>query len=242
MTKTEFLTELARELAKRNVADAADVMEEYAQHFAFKLADGYSEEEIAAKLGTPAVLAAQFEAAEAPQRPGAGSRVLTKIGLGLTELFGGLLFLLLAAWELVMAAAAIACGGCAVCLLAKLGLFGLIPAMPYGCAVLLALTLLALGVLFAAGCVWYAAFLRQLVRAFGRFRHNTLARSKGCAVLPPLPAAPQLSGKSRRTLRRVALGAAVCFAACFVLTVIVSMIAAGALQFWHVWGWFGYQG
>ena len=242
MTKTEFLTELARELAKRNVADAADVMEEYEQHFAFKLADGYSEEEIAARLGAPTVLAAQFEAAEAPQRPGAGSRTLTKIGLGLTELFGGLLFLLLVAWELVMAAAAIACGVCAVCLLAKLGLFGLIPAMPYGCAVLLALTLLALGVLFAAGCVWYAAFLRQLVRAFGRFRHNALARSKGCAALPPLPAAPQLSGKSRRTLRRVALAAAVCFAACFVLTVIVSMIAAGALQFWHVWGWFGYQG
>ncbi len=203
MTKTEFLTELARELAKRNVADAADVMEEYEQHFAFKLADGYSEEEIAAKLGAPAVLAA---------------------------------------WELVMAAAAIACGVCAVCLLAKLGLFGLIPAMPYGCAVLLALTLLALGVLLAAGCVWYAAFLRQLVRAFGRFRHNALARSKGCAVLPPLPAAPQLSGKGRRTLRRVALAAAVCFAACFVLTVIVSMITAGALPFWHVWGWFGYQG
>jgi len=241
MKKTEFLTELARELAKRNVADAADVMEEYEQHFAFKLADGYSEEEIAAKLGAPAALAAQFQAAEAPQRPGVGSCVLTKIGLGLTELFGGLLFLLLAAWELVMAAAAVACGVCAVCLLAKLGLFGLIPAMPYGCAVLLALTLLALGVLLAAGCVWYAAFLRQLVRAFGRFRHNVLARSKGCAVLPPLPAAPQLSGKGRRTLRRVALGAAVCFAACFVLTVIVSMIAAGAFPFWHAWGWFGYQ-
>lgn len=28
MTKTEFLTELARELEKRNVADAADIMED----------------------------------------------------------------------------------------------------------------------------------------------------------------------------------------------------------------------
>ena len=52
MTKSEFMTRLEHELRKRNVVDAADVMEEYEQHFAFKLADGYSEEEIAAKLGT----------------------------------------------------------------------------------------------------------------------------------------------------------------------------------------------
>ena len=53
MTKHEFMARLASELHKRNVADAADVTQEYEQHFAFKLADGYSEEEIAAKLGTP---------------------------------------------------------------------------------------------------------------------------------------------------------------------------------------------
>ena len=53
MTKNEFMTRLASELRKRNVADAADIAEEYEQHFAFKLADGYSEEEIAAKLGSP---------------------------------------------------------------------------------------------------------------------------------------------------------------------------------------------
>ena len=53
MTKHEFMVRLASELHKRNVADAADVIEEYEQHFAFKLADGYSEEEIAAKLTLP---------------------------------------------------------------------------------------------------------------------------------------------------------------------------------------------
>ena len=46
MTKHEFMARLASELRKRNVADAADVPQEYEQHFAFKLADGYSEEEI----------------------------------------------------------------------------------------------------------------------------------------------------------------------------------------------------
>lgn len=61
MTKTEFLTRLQAALESRNVADPADILEEYEQHFAFKLADGYVEEEIAAKLGSPEDLAAQFE-------------------------------------------------------------------------------------------------------------------------------------------------------------------------------------
>ena len=40
MIKHEFMVRLASELRKRNIADAADVIEEYEQHFAFKLADG----------------------------------------------------------------------------------------------------------------------------------------------------------------------------------------------------------
>lgn len=58
MKKNEFMTKLADELKKRGVEDADDVAAEYEQHFAFKLADGYSEEEIAAKLGDPAALVA----------------------------------------------------------------------------------------------------------------------------------------------------------------------------------------
>ena len=59
MTRNEFVTQRTAELHKRNVA-AADVVEEYQQHFAFKLADGYSEEEIAARLGDPVALSAQL--------------------------------------------------------------------------------------------------------------------------------------------------------------------------------------
>lgn len=60
MIRNEFMTRLSAELRRNHVADAADIEEEYEQHFAFKLADGYSEEEIAAKLGAPEALAAQF--------------------------------------------------------------------------------------------------------------------------------------------------------------------------------------
>ena len=42
MKKHEFMARLENELRRRNVADSADVIEEYEQHFAFRLADGYS--------------------------------------------------------------------------------------------------------------------------------------------------------------------------------------------------------
>lgn len=65
MTKNEFLSRLSGALASRGVADTADILEEYESHFVCKLADGYSEEEIAAKLGDPTQLAGQFEAPSA---------------------------------------------------------------------------------------------------------------------------------------------------------------------------------
>ena len=78
MTKNEFLVSLQNELRKRHIPDWEDVVSEYEQHFAFKLADGYSEEEIAAKLGAPEELAQQFAPA-AQKKPGAG-RFFTVFG------------------------------------------------------------------------------------------------------------------------------------------------------------------
>ncbi len=88
------------------------------------------------------------------------------------------------------------------------------------------------------GCVYYAAFLRQLVRSFGRFQHNALASASGEAVLPALAINPQFSAKARRRLRAVALISLALFAACFVLSYVVCALSAGSLQFWHAWGWF----
>ena len=92
MTRNEFVTQLTAELQKRNVA-AADVVEEYQQHFSFKLADGYSEEEIAARLGDPVALAAQFGEAETGEKR--HSAVLTQLWLVWADLFFGAFAVLL---------------------------------------------------------------------------------------------------------------------------------------------------
>lgn len=199
MKKTDFMQRLSDELQKRNVADAADILQEYEAHFAMKMADGYIEEEIAARLGDPTALAAQFDdAEETPEKKG-GSKPLVVAGLCFADVFAGLFFILLAAWGLVLAAAA---------------------------------------VLLAAGCVYFCAFLRQLMRSYGRFRKNALASASGEAGLPPLPISPQFSPKARRRLRTVALVALALFAVCFVLAYFVCSLSAGSVQFWHAWGWF----
>lgn len=241
MTKHEFLSKLAIELNKNNVADANDVVGEYEQHFAFKMADGFSEEEIAAKLGDPTLLASQFERGSDTPKWG-GKKLVTILGLCFSDLFAGMFFVLMIAWGIVMAVFVLACGVSALCLLSGLNVHSLIPPMPYGCGVVFGVSLAALALLTAVGFLYFSAFLRQLMRSFGRFHHNTMAAASGGVVLPSLAIHPQLTPKTNRRMRLVALTALAVFAAGLLLGMILSMLSAGSFSFWHAWGWFGYTG
>jgi len=240
MTKNEFLSKLADELKKNKIADTEEIISEYEQHFAFKMADGFSEEEIAAKLGNPAALASQFESVSEDKKYGS-RKIVTMIGLCITDFFTGVFFVLLMAWEIIMAAFSVCNAVIAACLFGGFSPWSLIPPMPYWCAVVFGLSLAALAVLSAAGCIYFAAFIRQLMRSYGRFRQNTIASASGGAVLPSLAIHPQFPVKTNRRIRSVALFSLALFAACFVLGMIISMISAEALEFWHAWGWFGYS-
>ena len=104
MTKNEFLSKLENELKKNGIEDVDDILGEYEEHFAFKLADGYTEEEIAAKLGKPAELAAQFENDGSGEKRG-GRKLVTVIGLVFADLFAAICFALLWAFEAAMSVA-----------------------------------------------------------------------------------------------------------------------------------------
>ena len=88
MTKNEYLNSLETALKKKGIADAEEILSEYQLHFAYKVADGYSEQEISAKLGDPAALAEQF-AADVQTRAGGGKKAAVVTGL----IFIDLLFL-----------------------------------------------------------------------------------------------------------------------------------------------------
>ena len=239
MTKTEFLNSLEHALKHNGIPDAADVVNEYEQHFLFKLADGYTEEEVAAKLGDPLALAAQF--CTPAVKSGCGRKCLTVIGLCFSDLFAACFFLLLLAWELVMIALPVSCVFCAVLLLSGVNLpSSVIPYIPYWCGAVFSLTLLALATLSAVGFVYFSSFFRQLFRSYKRFHYNAFAATAGKPVLPPQAVHPRFSPKTARRLRSVALLAVVLLAFCFFLSMAAAMLSSRSLEFWHTWGWFGY--
>lgn len=242
MTKTVFLEELAAELKRRKVADAAEILEEYQQHFAFKLADGYCEEEIAAKLGDPKAIAAQYDAVPSENRP--GKVAVTALGLGITDFFFAIFCVLLFSWEIVMGALVVSFGALSACLMGDLGRLEhvFVPEMPYLCALVLGIAFAALTVLAAVAAVYFFGFVRQLMRSFGRFHRNTLAASCGRAPLPSVTVYPQFSAKTKRRFKKTALLAGTIFGVCFIVGFIACVICAGSFEFWHVWGWFGYAG
>lgn len=237
MTKSEFLLQLKNELKKNNISDLDDVLNEYEQHFAFKLADGFSEEEIAAKLGNPSELASQF-IPDTSQKKYGGRKTVTIIGMIFANIFTGAFFLMLFIFAAVMGVVTVTSGVIGICLIGGYNIYNLIPGMPYLCAIIYAVSLLSFAILSAAACLYFVVFTRQLMRSYKRFHINVMAASAGKATLPSLPVYPLLSAKFKRRLRMLALSSLTVFAVTLVLGYIISAILAGNLEFWHVWGWF----
>ena len=226
MTECEFMAILSAELNKLRIADAADILSEYKQHFAFKLADGLSEEEIAAKLGDPLALAAQFEAgAEPVQREKARSKLKAPVGF---KIFAALTLVVFAAVCIVFSAAALAFLSISICLFGQLNIAGLLPPMPFYSAVLFAAASLALSALSGAALIYCLSLMR------GLFRYLT-GSSKASGE-------PASLSKTRLKLRAAVRNLLITFAAFFFLGISVSILSSGEPEFWHAWGWFGYGG
>ena len=69
---------------------------------------------------------------------------------------------------------------------------------------------------------------------------KTTLQGASAEDFPALPAVPRLPEKAARGARRTARVALAVFAAALVLGAVLSMVSAGALEFWHAWGWFGF--
>jgi uncharacterized membrane protein len=236
MNKTEFINTLTNTLKERKIHDIDEIVAEYEQHFSIKMADGYSEEEIAARLGDPKALGEQFDSETNEART--GNKAIVVVGLAFVDIIATALSVLLFTWVIVMGAAAIAFAVAGVCLVGNLNISNLLPNMPYSVGLLFAATLLALAVLTAVGTAYFGLYARQLVRSYLRWHRNTLATASGEALLPNIPAHPQISAAKNRRMRKTALVALTVFVVTLQAGYIVAALAAGALEFWHVWGWF----
>lgn len=236
MTKQDYLNELKAELNKNAVADAEDIITEYEQHFLFKLADGFSEEEIAAKLGAPAQIALQFAGLPAEKKRRGGKKMLLVLWLTIIGIFEVMLYGAFLSFIVALFCASLVPAALGVEFIAGLNFMNILPPMPYGGAIVFGITLLALGVMLFLFAVYCFAYLRQMVRVSLRWRKNLMSDE----ALPMLPMSPQFKPKTRRALRSILLWAVLIFAIAFVAGYGILSIYTHSFGFWHALGWFGY--
>jgi len=240
MTKQEYLHELEKAFNAAHIKDSAEIMEEYAEHFDMKLRDGYSEEEIAARLAPPVEIAAQFGEIKLAGGGRTGNKIILAIGLFFADIFAWPFFIILYGWVVVLGGLTIACVGSGV--FAALGISAitsegtvLLPDMPYICALLLGLSLLALAILAAMSTEYCRLYVNQIVRVYARWHRSVWGKS---SISPPLPGHPVMNPKKRRMMRTVTLIALAVLAVAFIAALGSMMLAAGAVEPWHVWHWF----
>lgn len=236
MNKKQYLDALKKELSQNKVADVGDVLADYEAHFARKALDGYTEEEIAHRLGNPREIAADFLPDTTAQgKAGKPKNLgLTRLGLCFADLLALPFFLTLYVWAVAMLAASVAVLALGVYIALGMDLVSVIPVLPVAGGILAGASIAALSVLMFAGSVWFLLLSGQMTRAYFRWHGNRWFGRHGLN----LPVMPQATGRRRRFIRRVVL---VSLIGCIMLLAagfIVLSVQAGTPGFWHHWHWF----
>ena len=238
MTKNEFIAALEKHLRQQGVSEIEDILQEYEDHFAFKGRDGYTQEEIARKLGAPQAIASQYAAGGAPAKQNLFLKLIVGTGLFFTDIVSFAFLIALYAFSAVLAAFAVANLALAVSYAFGLNPYGILPPMPVHCALAAAGMLLGLTALSALCVYFWSALVNQLMKKYLRFRKNFMAAVTGGARQLPYPVRLQTPPKVWRTLRRVLLISLCVFVFGFVVFYGVCAISAGSLGWWHAWNWF----
>ena len=238
MKKEEYLESLRSALVRLKIADVDDIVAEYSQHFDFKLADGFSEEEIVAKLGSPVVVSGQFAESGGGENKKTTNKTLTYIGLVPVNVWTGIFFWFLGAWNVLLGVFSLACTAGAFMLITTVHLENLIPYMPYWNGLLLSFPLLFMSVLSAVGAIHCFLYMKQFFKAYLRWHKNTTAAANGKPVLPPVSKHPQLKPKFKRVLRNIMIVSLIGFGITFIIGYTAAALSAGAFEFWHTWYWF----
>lgn len=236
MTKLEYLNELKAELNKNAVVDAEEILSEYEQHFLFKLADGFTEEEIAVKLGSVAQIAAQFAGISGERKIKGGKKFFLVLWLTIIGVFEAMLYGAFFCFVVALFCGSLVPAVLGVELIMGLNYMNILPPMPYAGAVIFGITLLSVSVILVIFAIYCLAYLRQMVRASLRWRKNLLSAE----ALPLLPLNPQFKPRTRRALRTILLWAVLIYAIGFVVGYAFLSYYTQAWEFWHALGWFGY--
>jgi len=246
MNKQDYLAALEKALKSAGVRDFGDIIEEYSEHFDMKTADGFSEEEIAAKLARPEELAAQFKEAvsEGPAKKGAVvARIFKACGVVIMDMAVVPTMIAFYAWVFTLYVISFANALAGIVLVTGIANSGFvqahqyihIPPMPVAVALLIGITVLGLAVLAGIGAEYCRQYVTQMWRKYMRWHRNVLTSGPKS---PPLPLSPQVAPKKRRVMRTLTFIALLVFGVGLVAGMVTMILMTGSFEPWHAWGWF----
>ncbi len=167
-----------------------------------------------------------------------GKKIITVIGLGIADLFTIIFFIVLVALNITMAGISLTFATIGICLIGRLNIYSLIPTMPYLCGLIIGFAFISLAILVICGLIYFIKLTYQLFNSYKRFHYNTMAIQNGKTILPSFSCRPEFSKKAKCRISLIVMFSASAFIACFVVGMILCMLLAGEVEFWHTWGWF----
>ncbi len=232
MNKTEYLEKLNYELKQRKVKDIEEIIREYDDHFAYKMKQGKTEEEIANKLADPALIAREF-AEDKDISNIKFQKVAVKTGIVFIDIIVLLIAILLFSWVLVIGVFSLSVLIIGLMLVLNLNIENIIPYIPYYGKVLFSISCFGLSILSVIGTKYSYDYIRQWINVYLRWHKNVL--DKG--IHPQLSLSPEMRTHSY-TIKLTAMISLVIFGVFLILSMITSMVSAQVFEFWHEWNWF----
>jgi len=214
MNKQEFLSNMEKELKKRNVTDVEDIIEDYREYFDQHIALGQKEEDISSFIGNIKSIIEDYVVVDQKNHKKWFELVtVSVIALPLLILSYGIL--------VVTAGSAVAFWAIAIYYLFDVSSFSFMPLIPLIPKIFYVLLALSVSVLMFSFSVRYYGMLNSMTKQY--IVKQTIRI--GDYLIPPV-------------YRKIFKISVICFIILFITTFIVSVISAGTIQYWHEWQWF----
>lgn len=234
MNKTMYIEALQKELKSKNVSDITDIIEEYEQHFGFKLNEGCTEEEIAAKLEKPALVAEYYSNIENQHKTASKGKGVLITGLVFNDIMLSMVYLLMIISVVVLGVLSVAFLTIGFCLVTTINIAGLIPSMPFFGSFVFGLSFFSLSVISAIGTYYSFLYVKQWLLVYLRWQKNVLASG----MLPSVSKHPQVTKKIAYKLKFVAMISLIAFLITIILFYAMMAIYTKNIEFWHGLKWF----
>ena len=158
------------------------------------------------------------------------TNVVNIIGLVFLDILFAIFMIFILAWIIVLISFVISTFTLSICMFFNINIYDVIPYIPYSCKVIMAISLLSLSVLSLNGTILFINLMRNIFNKYKVFHMNTLSNTNYSYEEKIL--------KKHKIIKNISIISMMLFIVFLILSVIISIIISGNIEFWHTWNWF----